>query len=144
MDRRKFIRGGIVTFGAIALSGCHIHGHGAAPAPAPVRARRPGPPPHAPAHGYRHHHHSGVDLVFDHGLGVYTVVGMPYYYYRGYFYRHHRGAWERSREPRRGWRHANRKGVPRKLRHKYERRNNGRGHGRGRDKDLDDRRDRRY
>lgn len=139
MDRRQFVQGGLMTCGLIALSGCHVHDHGVRPAP--VRARRPGPPPHAPAHGYRHHHRSGVDMVFDHGLGVYTVVGMPYYYYRGYFYRRHRGAWERSREPRRGWRRANRDGVPRKLRHKYERRKHGRG--RGRDRDWDDRRERR-
>ncbi len=55
-------------------------------------ARRPGPPPHAPAHGYRQKHHRSdggeVDLVFDSGLGVYVVVGVPgRYYWDGYYLR---------------------------------------------------------
>src|SRR5262245_11687981 len=47
-----------------------------------------GPPPWAPAHGHRRHHQRAyqhrdatVDMVFDSGLGVYVVVGLPNYYY---------------------------------------------------------------
>lgn len=52
----------------------------------------PGPPPHAPAHGYRRKQrsHGGgeVDLVFDAGLGVYVVVGVPNrYFWDGYYLR---------------------------------------------------------
>ncbi len=63
-----------------------------------------GPPPWAPAHGYRrkhqraYHGHSGtVDLVFDSGLGVYVVVGIPnYYYWDGVYLRLSAGQWLRA------------------------------------------------
>ena len=58
----------------------------------------PGPPPHAPAHGHRHRHHdSGVELVFDSGLGVYAVVGMPnHYWYGDRYLRWAEGRWHAS------------------------------------------------
>lgn len=53
-----------------------------------------GPPPWAPAHGYRTKHPSGVDLVFDSGLGVYVVVDLPGVYFHGdRFYRQANGGW---------------------------------------------------
>ena len=63
-----------------------------------------GPPPWAPAHGYRHKHqrayqHLGttVDLVFDSGLGVYVVVGIPNsYYWDGFYLRLDAGHWVRA------------------------------------------------
>ena len=63
-----------------------------------------GPPPWAPAHGYRHkhqhayqHRESTVDLVFDSGLGVYLVVGIPnYYYWNGTYVRLNAGSWYRA------------------------------------------------
>jgi hypothetical protein len=51
----------------------------------PVIVKKGGPPPHAPAHGYRHRQ-GDVDLVFDAGIGVYVVVGLPHYYWDGRHY----------------------------------------------------------
>lgn len=146
MDRRQFVLGGVVAFTGIALSGCHYTGHDSGPAPG--YGRRPGPPPHAPAHGYRHRHPSGFDMIFDSGLGVYTVVGYPYYFYGGHFYRRHNSVWQRSAKPRGQWRSADHGRVPSKLWKKYDkkprRRGRGRGRGRGRDWGRDRDRDRRY
>jgi hypothetical protein len=63
-----------------------------------------GPPPWAPAHGYRRKHQRAyqhgertVDLVFDSGLGVYIVVGVPnYYYWNGMYIRLNAGSWYRA------------------------------------------------
>jgi len=62
-----------------------------------------GPPPWAPAHGYRKHQRAyqhranTVDLVFDSGLGVYVVVGIPnYYYWNGTYIRLNAGSWYRA------------------------------------------------
>jgi hypothetical protein len=77
-------------------SGCVYHHHRAT-AP-PGYARGHGPPPHAPAHGYRHkHHRDAADLVFDAGLGVYTVVGRPgYYWHIDHYLRWMSGEWRVS------------------------------------------------
>jgi hypothetical protein len=76
-------------------------------------ALRSSPPPHAPAHGYRHKHHQSdgqqVELVFDSGLDVYVVIGIPGLYYsngsylrldgdRWYASTHFDSDWERRDE----------------------------------------------
>jgi hypothetical protein len=93
-----------------------------------------GPPPHAKAHGYRWKHATGVELVFDSGLGVYIVVGYPdYYYYDGYFYRFCGGAWEISSKPDRGWAGVSSVSLPAGLKAKgsLSKGNNGKGKGNG-------------
>jgi len=111
MRRRHFVLGGVATFGGLVLSGCHHYG-GAGPAY--------GPPPHAPAHGYRHHHPSGVTLVYDYGLGVYTVVGYPYHYYHGgNFYLWQGGVWHLSSGPRGPWRRGDGRGLPPGVRRRH-------------------------
>jgi hypothetical protein len=57
-----------------------------------------GPPPHAPAHGYRHKHaKDDVTLVYDTGIDVYIVSGMPgCYFSAGQYYRDSGTAWEWS------------------------------------------------
>jgi len=74
-----------------------------------------GPPPHAPAHGYRARHQN-VDLVYDTGLGVYTVVGHRGCYYRdSRFYRRHDNAWEMSTSIKGPWRTTTIASVPNGL-----------------------------
>ena len=129
MRRRTFLNAGLAALGGLTLTGCNLLYGGP-----PPRARGYGPPPHAPAHGYRHKHHaSGVDLVFDSGLGVYVVAGLGHYYYRDRFFRWHPDGWQLSRHPRGPWRWAYRDEVPGKLyKSKVKAKGRGRGHGRGR------------
>lgn len=72
-----------------------------------VRSEGSGPPPHAPAHGYRHKQRHGdaeVDLMFDSGLGVYVVVGIPNrYYWDGVYLRLDDGQWYASAKLDGGW-----------------------------------------
>lgn len=80
----------VASLGLAATTlGClHVH-HGQTSAAA-------GPPPWAPAHGHRHRH-QGVDLVFDTGLGVYGVVGLPgVYFHRNQYLRLQAGTWQRA------------------------------------------------
>ena len=134
MERRIFVRNGLVFLAAIGLVACQ-HEYRERPYERRVRRRR-GPPPHAPAHGYRHRHRGGIDLVFDTGLGVYLVTGTPHYFYRDYFYRYRRGIWHRSRNHNGPWRDTQGRGLPRGLRRRARRwRRDRRGppvHGRGR------------
>lgn len=52
-----------------------------------------GPPPHAPAWGYRR------KMVWDPLLGVYVLAGVPGLYYADpFYYRHHGGHWQHSRD----------------------------------------------
>lgn len=107
MNRRLFVVGGLAALAGATLSGCHYRSH----------EPRTGPPPWAPAHGYRRKHHSGVDLVYDSGLGVYVVVGWPHhYFFDDYFYRYSRGHWEKSREIDRHWYRSEPDRVPPGLR----------------------------
>lgn len=79
-----------VGLGLASMStGClHVH-HGPATAAT-------GPPPWAPAHGHRHRH-QGADLVFDAGLGVYAVVGLPgVYFHHDHYLRTTAGAWQQA------------------------------------------------
>jgi hypothetical protein len=63
-----------------------------------------GRPPMYPADGYRYLYPGGVSLIFNAGLGMYSVYGYPdYYFHDGYFYRYHSGYWNRSRYWNRGW-----------------------------------------
>lgn len=81
----------LITCTAIAgLTACIpvYHGHG--------RGYDQGPPAHAPAHGYRRQLH-GHELSFDHGLGVYVVIGSPgWYYWDDYYWRLRDGIWVRA------------------------------------------------
>lgn len=124
MDRRIFVRNGLAAVSALGLVGCTHYFNG------PGRGH--GPPPHAPAHGYRYKHRtSGLDLVFDSGLGVYVVVGYPsYYFYRDRFYRFFDGHWHFAARFGGPWHVVERSAMPPGLREKG--RGGGRGKGRGR------------
>lgn len=90
---------------ALFASGClHVH-HG-------TPGRGHGPPPHAPAHGARAHH-AGHELVWDAGLGVHVVVGLPGIYFSdGHYLRRGHGGWERAAGPDGPWRAASPAAVP--------------------------------
>lgn len=136
MERRTFLTRGLAAMGSLGLGGCN-HYFGGPPPHAPAHGRRyGGPPPHAPAHGYRHrHHHSGVDLVFDSGLGVYVVAGLGHYFHGGRFYRWHKNAWQVSVKARGPWHWADDHAVPRRLfKSKGRGRYKGKGKGKGRGK----------
>ncbi len=81
------------------------------------RYYKQGPPPHAPAHGYRHKYHNH-DLIYDSGLRAYIVVGFPDYYFdNGFYFRYREGDWEMSGriDDDHGWKHADDRYVPSKL-----------------------------
>ncbi len=119
MERRIFVRNGLVFLAAIGLTACQ---HEYRERPFERRARRRyGPPPHAPAHGYRHRYRGGIDLVFDSALGVYLVSGSQHYFYRDYFYRYRREIWYRSRRYNGSWRETSGRGLPRGLRRRARR-----------------------
>jgi hypothetical protein len=110
-----------------------------APAPAgpPIVREDPGngPPPWAPAHGYRHKHQHAyrsrpdtVDLVFDSGLGVYAVVGIPnYYYWNGVYIRISGDQWWRAPYLDASWEPCDEDALPGKLR--YTSHDDDKGHG---------------
>ncbi|HET9235253.1 MAG TPA: hypothetical protein VFP10_14045 [Candidatus Eisenbacteria bacterium] len=80
-----------------------------------VVATKSGPPPHAPAHGYRAKHR-GVDMVYDSGIGVYTVVGHRGCYYRSdRFFRQQGSTWQVSASIRGPWKTTSRSAVPNGL-----------------------------
>lgn len=91
-------------------------------APRAGSAGHGGPPPHAPAHGYRHkQRHAGgeVDLVFDSGLGVYVVVGVPdHYYWNGYYLRLDGDRWYASARLDGDWAPRDASGLPEGLEQK--------------------------
>ena len=127
MERRNFMRGGLAALGSLGLAACN-HYYGGPPAHG---RRYGGPPPHAPAHGYRRkHHRSGVDPVFDTGLGVYVVAGLGNYFYRDNFYRWHNDAWQISVHARGPWHAVADYAVPPRL-FKSKRKRKGKYKGRG-------------
>ena len=92
--------------GLLGTTGCiHVHHrHHGAHGPEVARDdHRHGPPDHAPAHGHRRKHprHSGVEIVFDDGIGVYTVVGRSGIYWDGdrYLRWHDSSWWVSARSP---------------------------------------------
>jgi hypothetical protein len=109
-----------------AASGCVYHHH-PHPAVKTVHARDHGPPPHAPAHGYRTTHpRDGVVLVFDAGLGVYTVAGWPgYYWHSDHYLRWVDGSWRTSRRIGGSWVVVSLDRVPAKLAAKHGRKAHG-------------------
>lgn len=115
MNRRHFITAMLVTGAAATVGGCVVY---------------PGPDDYGPpAYGYRYHHPYGVDLDYDAGLGVYTVVGWPnYYFWDNRFYRFRRDRWEESPRFRGGWHGYDHDRLPRGL---------GRSHSHGRSRDWD-------
>ncbi|MFA4948164.1 MAG: hypothetical protein WC674_06605 [Candidatus Krumholzibacteriia bacterium] len=78
-------------------------------------------PPGTAGHGYVAVH-SGVELVFDSGLGLYIVTGHPnYYYYGGYYYRvHDGGRYGRCRTIDGPWSSINPSKLPPGLAKKYD------------------------
>lgn len=115
MLRRQFLTGCLTaTLGAF-LTGCYGPGYG--------------PPPQAPAYGYRRKHPSGVQLSFDPDLGVYAVVGYPYYFYDGLFYWERDGAWFVKRDWGDDWRPAGEHRIPHGLVEKFHGRPHGELHG---------------
>jgi len=117
---------------------------GPPPSEPPVVVRESGgngPPPWAPAHGYRQkhqrayqHRESTVDLVFDSGLGVYLVVGIPnYYYWNGTYVRLNAGAWSRAPYLDAQWAPCPADELPGNLRWKQAKadKQRGKGHGNG-------------
>ncbi len=103
---------------AIAASGCVHHPHHRGRA---VSIHAPGPPPHAPAHGYRHKHRDpGVELVFDGGLGVYAVMGLPgHYWHADRYVRWASGSWHASARLDGAWVVIAGDEVPKKLKAKH-------------------------
>jgi hypothetical protein len=94
-----------------------------------------GPPTHAPAYGYRRKQVSGMELVYDSGLGLYVVVGLPDHYYNdGYFYRLRGGLWEISQKPDIGWKVVSESSLPQGLRGKVKVKANGNGNHNGNEK----------
>jgi len=101
-----------------------------------------GPPPWAPAHGYRHKHQRAyqsregtVDLVFDSGLGVYAVVGIPNsYYWNGVYLRISSGQWMRASYLDAAWAPCPPDAVPGGLRAKAGKANNGKDKGKSKGK----------
>jgi hypothetical protein len=115
------------------LSACHpVHrvtiGRDGSPHPeVHDHHHRGGPPPHAPAHGYRrkheHAYRSGgeVELVFDSGLGVYMVVGMPdIYFWEGVYLRMEGGVWSSCAQIDGAWKPYPVSSVPPGLRAKHK------------------------
>ena len=137
MKNMKVLLGSMLIGSALAMTtGCVVH-------PGYDHHNGYGPPPHAPAHGYRHKYNNH-DLLYDSGLGVYVVVGVPdFYFIDGNYYRHSHDGWYYSREYDRDWKpykDHDRK-LPPGLSKKYRDHDRGddRGHGddrdRGRDRD---------
>lgn len=133
----------IAAAGCASLLAC-VPGHsvtighrGPGPEGPPVVHEGPGhgPPPWAPAHGYRHKHQrayqsreSTVDLVFDSGLGVYAVVGIPNsYYWNGMYLRISSGQWMRAPYLDAAWAPCPPDAVPSGLRTKAAKANSGKG-----------------
>ena len=98
--------------GLLALTGCvHVHEHDH------HHKSKGGPPPWAPAHGYRHKQRHGPDLVFDHHVGVYVVVGHPHvYFHDGHYFRRVSRHWERCKDWKKGkWKSVEVAMVPEPL-----------------------------
>lgn len=104
MERRTFVTGGSAVLASLGLASCVGYAPGSGG----------GPPPHAPAHGYRRKQR-GADLVYDSGLGVYVVVGYPYYYLDDRFYRQADGAWQASVNLNGPWQPVPDRSLPPKL-----------------------------
>lgn len=131
MDRRRFLTAGVTAVAGFALAGCpHLKEPPGREHASRGSGRGWGPPPHAPAHGYRRkHRRSGAELVFDSGLGVYVVVGLPVYFAGERFYRLGDAGWEISVDLDGPWRAVAYHAVPPKLVAAK-----GRGNGRGKGK----------
>jgi hypothetical protein len=115
--------------GGVLLSGCVQHHHHTRPQKAVV-VQKKGPPPWAPAHGYRHKHESGVELVFDSGLGVYVVLGHDgYYFHKDRFYHYTDGKWFRSVSFTTSWGAVRIDDVPARLRVKHVKKSKKKGKG---------------
>lgn len=77
-----------------------------------------GPPPHAPAHGYRSKHHQH-DMIYDSKIAAYIVVGWAEHYFdNDLYFRYRDGRWQMNvnLDNDRGWKHADDREVPHKLR----------------------------
>jgi len=73
-------------------------------------------PPARPRHGYRYAYPGGLTLIYDSGIGLYSVFGYPdYYFHDGYFYRWQSGYWNRARHWNRGWERCDSRRWPRPI-----------------------------
>ena len=110
-----YVLSAIVVF-VLGLQGCVYH------------EVYPGaPPPHAPAHGYRYQH-AGDHLVYNAGIGVYTVVGHPdVYFYETHYYRYRAPYWTVSVDLDGPWHRVDYRRVPPGLAKKHHRRHHGHG-----------------
>ena len=114
---RKVVLSALVIGAAFALTGCVVNGGGYADDGYRDDGYR-GYPPASPRHGYRYAYPGGLSLIFDSGLGLYSVYGYPDYYYSGgYFYRWDQGYWNRSRNWDRRWERCDSRYWPRPIRH---------------------------
>lgn len=116
MQSRPSLRRTAIALGAgllLALGSACVHPQ---PGPAPpghAKVKRAGPPPWAPAHGYRHKHASGVELVFDAGMGVYAVLGHPgHFFHDGRFFKRRGRSWAWARSWHGPWTLAHELEVP--------------------------------
>jgi hypothetical protein len=138
MKNVKILLGSVLIGSALAMSGCAVY---------PEHDHRSGygPPPHAPANGYRYKYYDH-DLMYDSGLGVYIVVGVPdFYFIDGLYYRHSHDGWYYSREYDRDWQpykedHDHK--LPPGVAKKYRDRDDDRDHGKDRGGDRDHGKDR--
>lgn len=68
---------------------------------------------------YRYRNPDGLDVVYDPGPRLYSVVRSPgLYWHDGYYYRKHRGHWEQSRHHRGPW--AYHRHEPPRVRMRHE------------------------
>lgn len=135
---------------AVALPACESVDHRGyrvtvesppAPPPRPVVVHEHhGPPPHAPAHGYRHKHQDhghDYELVYDSGVGCYSVVGYRDYYFNdGFYFRFGSDGWQISASigDNARWDYAPERRVPSGLKVKYKDKGNDHGKGKGKEK----------
>lgn len=141
----------LATAGSASLLGCfpfHSVTIGRDPGPGPggppVVREDPGhgPPPWAPAHGYRRNRQRAylvrketVDLVFDSGLGVYVVVGIPnHYYWNGMYLRLSGDRWSQARYLDARWDPCSEDALPGKLARRDDGDNDDQGRGKHKDK----------
>jgi hypothetical protein len=118
----------VIASTVLLMSGCAVNPHAR-------HQKTYGPPAHAPAHGYRHKQH-GHDLVYDSGLGVYLVLGMPnFYFFNNHYYKYNNDRWYYSTEPNSNWRDYREDKLPPGLANKYHHGKKDHGKHKGKNKD---------
>lgn len=125
---RKLVLGALLVGASGTLSACVINDPGRSGGVYDDDRDYGSYPPARPRHGYRYGYPGGVTLIFDSGLGLYSVLGYNDYYYNdGYFYRWDSGYWHRARRWNNRWERCESRYWPRPIHHVH---NNYYGHGR--------------